>query len=289
MIAALLSTFLMSTSESFVAPGAQVEQIPGTYRFTEGPVWTKRNTLIFSDIPANKLYEVNGKEVSVYRDPSRNANGHTIDHEGNLYTCEHGSRTVTVTLKDGTVKTIADSYDGKKLNSPNDIAIHPEGWVFFTDPSYGIRAEQQEQPARYVFWLDPATLKPEVFATGRAQPNGLVFSLDGSKLYLADSEAGGIEVYPAGLTKGAQPIAKWEAPGPDGLRLDTAGNVWAACGDGVRVYSPAGELLETIKFPQQPANLCFGEDGKTLFVTARTGVYKLRLRIKGIMPGFPRD
>lgn len=282
MIALLLGGLMMT--ESFVEPGALIEKLPGTYRFTEGACWTKKGTLIFSDIPMSKIYEWDGKEMTVWRDGSNNANGNTIDGEGNVWSCEHGSRSLVV-YREGVPTTVAKEFGGKKLNSPNDVAIHSSGRVLFTDPSYGIRPEQMEVDGKYVYEMVPGGELKQLWK-GRNQPNGLVFSPDGKRLYVADSEDGGIDLfdYSPGTIKH---IKKFDSQGPDGVRVDVDGRVWAACGDGVNVYSADGALLENIKFPEQPSNLCFGGgDGKNLFVTARKGVYSLRVRVVGVRPGF---
>lgn len=271
--------------QSLVAPGAEVVKLPGTYRFTEGPCWIPGGKLIFSDIPASKIYVFDGKAVTVWRDGTEQANGNTLDAKGNVWSCKHGSRSVDVYGVDESKKTMASEFGGKKLNSPNDIAIHKSGAVVFTDPSYGIRGDQMEQDGKYVYELRNGKLR-QIYK-GRNQPNGLVFSPDGKKLYVADSGDGGIEIFdyvPGGVLKAGK---HFNSPGPDGIRVDQDGRVWAACGDGVNVYSALGELLENIKFPEQPANLCFGgANGDILFVTARTGVYSLKLAVRGVMPGF---
>ena len=288
----MLSLILVMTMQekSFVAPGAEIARLPGTYRFTEGPCWTKDGKLIFSDIPANMIYRWDGKKMSVYRENSRGANGNTIDAKGNVISCEHGGRQVFIQMVDGATQVLAHEFTGKKLNSPNDVAVHPDGDIVFTDPTYGIRPNQKEQDAQYVFRIDGKG-NISAIAKGRNQPNGLVFSPDGKKLIIADSGASQMDVVDWEAVKKEMVVLGETThlaahPGPDGVRVDAEGRIWAACGDGVRVISPQGALLETIKFPEQPANLCFGEDGRTLFVTARTGVYSLRVTIKGIMPGF---
>lgn len=278
---------MLSTSQNqFVAPGAEIQKLPGTYRFTEGPCWTKQNTLIFSDIPANTIYEFDGKEVKKWRENTMGTNGNTIDSQGVVYSCEHTSRSVTKTTGKST-QPIAISFKDKKLNSPNDIAIHSSGLILFTDPSYGIRPNQMEQDAKYVYQFDPKSQEMIQIYKGRNQPNGLVFSPDGKTLYVADSGAGDIDVFDYQPNKVLTPTFKIPSPGPDGIRVDTEGRIWAACGDGVNVYASTGKLLQNIKFPEQPANLCFGgSDGKTLFVTARTGVYSLQVTVTGVRPGF---
>ena len=286
MIAPLILGSLIM--ETFIAPGAEIVKLPGTYKFTEGPCWIPGNKLIFSDIPASIIYAYDGNEVATWQAISEQANGNTVDTEGNVWSCKHGSRTVDVYSANGKKKTVASEFAGKKLNSPNDIAIHSSGAVVFTDPSYGIRPNQMEQDGKYVYELHDGKLN-QIYK-GRNQPNGLVFSPDGKRLYIADSGSGGIEVFDYEPGKELKDGKLFASPGPDGIRVDVTGRVWAACANGVNIYSADGNLLETIKFPEQPANLCFGgEDGKTLFVTARTSVYSLRLSVEGIRPGFALD
>ncbi len=271
----------------FIEKGAEIVKIPQVFQFTEGPVWTKRGTLLFTDIPASKIYEWNGKTISVFRDHTANANGLTIDKKGNLYICHHGTRNVTRLGVDGIEIAFADTFDGKKLNSPNDIAINPRsGLIAFTDPSYGIQPSQAELDHKSVYLHNWKTNQTTQYYKGKNMPNGLVFSTDGNFLFIADSGDGILEKFKFDGKKAGKPLWTVPAPGADGIRVDVNGDIWAACKDGVRIYSPEGKLLDTIKFPEQPANLCFGEDGKTLFVTARTGVYHVRVTRKGVMPGF---
>lgn len=275
------------TMSDFIEKGAEIVKIPQEFQFTEGPVWTKQNKLLFTDIPASKIYQWDGRSLSTFREGTANANGLTIDHDGNLYICHHGSRSVTVLGLYGKEVVLANDYSGKKLNSPNDVAVHPNGGLIaFTDPSYGIQPNQAELDHKSVYLVDLKTKTLTQFYKGKNMPNGLVFSIDGKELYIADSGAGILEKFKFDGKKAGDPLWSVPAPGADGIRIDTMGDIWAACTDGVRIYSPEGKLLDTIKFPEQPANLCFGEDGKTLFVTARKGVYHVRVTRKGVMPGF---
>lgn len=287
LIFSILISAKMFAMNDFIEKGADIVKIPQAFQFTEGPVWTKRKTLLFTDIPANKIYEWDGKTTTVFREPTNNANGLTFDRAGNLYVCEHGSRSVTVTGKDGKSMPLATLFNGKKLNSPNDVAVHPRGGTaLVTDPSYGIRPEQAELDHKSVYMIDLKTKAVTQYYKGKNMPNGVLFSPKGDFVYVADSGAGILEKFTFDAKPAGAPVWTVPAPGADGIRVDVTGNVWAACADGVRVYNSDGKLLQTIKFPEQPANLCFGEDGKTLFVTARKGVYYVRVNVKGVMPGF---
>lgn len=274
--------------ENFIAPDAKVEKIPTQFIFTEGPVWVKsKSHLLFTDIPGNKIYSWDGKEAKVWRDGTKNTNGLTLDKDGNLYSCEHSGRALTRTKVDGTVETAASSHsDGKKFNSPNDVAVHPKsGVVVFTDPSYGLGNQPSDYGAKWVFSLETKTGRVGKVYVGKDQPNGVVFSPDGKFLYVADSGAGLLEKFEWNGAEVGAPVWSVAAPGADGIRVDEEGRIWGACQDGVRIYATDGSLLQTFKFPEQPANLCFAEDGKTLFVTARRGVYWVKTLVKGVMPG----
>lgn len=263
-------------------------KLPGDFLFTEGPTWTKDNTLVFSDIPANKVYSWDGKLMSVLLEPSGNANGITQDNAGNLLLCHHGTRQVTKMGADRKVDVLVKDWNGKKLNSPNDLTVSPSGTVFFTDPSYGLpRGEKPAYGEKNVFKIVDG--KAVLVMKGVDMPNGLVFSPDGKKLYVADSGAGRIDVISMNGDSPSEPRLLCEVPGPDGIRVDVHGHIWAACADGVRIISEEGITLGTVKFPEQPANLCFGEDGKSLFVTARKGVYKIRVTVEGVMPGIKKS
>lgn len=256
-----------------------VEQVAQDHKFTEGPLYLPTGKIIFSDIPANRIYNEDG---TVYRDPSGYANGHTLDAEGRLLSAEH-KRRVSRTEKDGSVVTLAEEFEGKKLNSPNDIIVRSDGTIYFTDPPYG--GNEYELGFNGFFMLGKDG-KLTALARDYKKPNGLALSPDEKTLYVADSEAGHIRSYDVaedGSVSNDRVLC--ECPGPDGIKVDKQGNIWATAKDGVRVINAKGELLETVVFPQQPSNCCFGgEDGKTLYVTARTGVYKIRTTVEGIRP-----
>lgn len=270
-------------AESFVAPGATITKEPGEYIFTEGPLMLKDGRLIFSDIPANKIYSLKDGRVTVFREPSDNANGNFLDRKGNVITCEHGSRKLTRTDAGGKTTTVVDQFEGKKLNSPNDVYISKTGRIYFTDPPYGIRPNQQEQAYNGVYVLRDGKLTLLVKDFNR--PNGIVLSPDEKTLYVADSAKGHIRSFKVSADGTVDEGKVFvETPGPDGLRVDSEGRVWSASGNGVNVISPDGQILEVIKFPETPSNLCFSRDGKTLFVTARKGLYSVKVTVRGIAP-----
>jgi gluconolactonase len=258
-------------------------------KFTEGPVWVPdRAELVFSDIPAGTLYQwAEGKDLAVFRKPSHNANGNTLDMQGRLITCEHGSRTVTRTDADGKVATIASTYKGGRLNSPNDAAVKSDGTIWFTDPPYGLpKGAKKEQAKNYVFRLDPNAAEPVVVADDFDMPNGLCFSPEEKLLYVADSgKPHHVRRFAVGkdnTLSGGKVFAAIQPGVPDGIRCDEAGRLFSTAGDGVQVFDADGTLVGRIRTPEPAANCCFGgADRTTLFITARTAVYAVKLAVAG--------
>jgi gluconolactonase len=275
---------------NIVAPDAKVMKLVGDMKFTEGPVWLAKDggVLVFSDIPANELKQWTSKGgLTTFRQPSRNANGNTLDRTGRLVTCEHSGRQVSVQDKDGAVRTLVDRFDGRKFNSPNDAVVKSDGTVWFTDPPYGLpRGETKEQDGNYVFRFDPTTKTTLPVAKDFAMPNGLCFSPDEKKLYVADSgkprHIRGFDVQPDGTLTGGAAFCQIDKGGPDGIRCDASGRIFSSAGDGIHIFRPDGKLIGKILVPETPANLCFGgPDGQTLFITAQTSLYSIPLRVKG--------
>ncbi len=280
---------------------AGIERLMTGLRWAEGPCWSADgHYLVVSDIANNRMLrwlEEDG-HVSVFRSPSNFANGNTRDRQGRLVTCEHQTRRVTRTEHDGTITVLADRFQGKRLNAPNDVVVARDGAVWFSDPTYGISnnyegdKQDSEQPTR-VYRIDPASGAVAVAAEDMVQPNGLAFSPDESLLYIVDSGAAALRVYPVGadarLGKG-KVFAKDFAPGiTDGVRLDTEGHVWCSMGwadpkeDGVRCYHPDGTLIGKIHLPETTANLCFGGRKKNrLFIAASTSVYAVYVNAVGV-------
>jgi gluconolactonase len=287
-----------STAEvptSPIDPQAKIEQIASGFQFTEGPVWHPEGYLLFSDIPANTIYQWTPGEskATVYRKPSNHSNGLTFDAQTRLIACEHDRR-VSRTEADGTVTAIATHYDNGRLNSPNDVVVHSNGSVYFTDPPYGLpnQKEGKEQPCNGVYRLAPdgtLTLLDDSFE----RPNGLAFSPDEQTLYVDDSYKDHIrafDVLPDGTLANGRVFADLSLPGaqgvPDGMKVDRLGNVFCTGPGGIVVVSPEGEILGRIEVPEQPANLAWGDaDYKTLYITARTGLYKVRTLIGGAPAG----
>ena len=273
-----------------VAADARVEKLAGNLRFTEGPVWlrTDGGFLVFSDIPANELKKwTRAGGVTTFRSPSQNANGNILDRDGRLISCEHSGRRVSIVDQEGKLQTLVDRFDGKKFNSPNDAVVKSDGTVWFTDPPYGLpRGETKEQESNNVFRFDPKSKVVTVLVKDFDRPNGLCFSPDEKKLYVADSgqprHIRVFEVQADGTVSNGKIFCQLDKGGPDGIRCDAQGRVWSSAGDGVQIFAPDGKLIGKILVAESPANLCFGgNDGKTLFITARTSLYAIPVLTTG--------
>jgi len=294
-----------------VGTGA-VERIATGFRWTEGPAYFAAGRyLIFSDIPNNRMMRLleDDNHLSVFRYPSLNSNGNTVDREGRLVTCEHTGRRVTRTERDGTITVIADKYNGKKLNSPNDVVVASDGSIWFTDPTYGVRGWYEslhgeiEQPKHNVYRVDPNTGDIKVVNDDTVQPNGILFSPDEKKLYIVDT---GISEGPgnpaqirsfdvdirSGTLRNGKVLIKYETGLCDGARCDVDGNLWCAGGwgdpkeDGVRCYAPDGTLLGKIHLPETAGNLTFGGVQRNrLYIMASTSVYACYVNTQGAALG----
>jgi gluconolactonase len=264
--------------------------------WTEGPCYLKRlNKLVWSDIPNNRMLSFNFNKVEIFRSPSNFSNGNTTDNQGNLVTCEHGARRVTTTDQNNVITLIADEYNDKRLNSPNDVCVHSNGTIFFTDPPYGIinpkRIEGFPGKMRYggcnVFKYDPKTKLLEAIVTDMERPNGIALSLNESYLFISNTgETKYMRRYEIDKNlKISKPIKFIESDPEhvlDGFRFDAENNLWTSCGKGVACYSPSGEQIGYIKIPELVSNVDFGgTEGNTLFITASTSLYMVNLNIKG--------
>ena len=268
-------------ASGLIAPGAKVEKLIGGFKVTEGPAHDTKGNIYFSDIPNSRvhIWSIDGK-LSTFRENSGESNGLEFDAKGNLIACEGKTRQLTSIAPDGKVTVLAKSYQGKKLNSPNDLWIDPKGGIYFSDPRYG---QQQgiEQDGHHVYYLAPGS-KQLVRVIGDMQkPNGLVGTPDGKRLYVTDEKGDKIYVYQIeadGSLSGKKLLVE---KGSDGMTLDKQGNLYFT-NESVWIYSPDGKLLEEIKLPEGAANVSFGgKDHKTLFITARTGLYSLKMAVAG--------
>ncbi|MGB7159913.1 MAG: SMP-30/gluconolactonase/LRE family protein [Tepidisphaeraceae bacterium] len=285
-------TFAGEGNDAFhdlVPADAKLEKLGTGMKFIEGPVWsdTAEGYLVFSDIPASELKKwTRADGVMTWVTDSMQTNGNTRDREGRLISCEHAGRRVSVVSDDKSRTTLVDAHDGKKLNSPNDPVIKSDGSVWFTDPTYGLGKQPKEQSANHVFCFDPKTRQIKPVVSDFDQPNGLCFSPDEKKLYIADSgkprHIRVFDVQPDNTLANGKVFAAIDSGVPDGIRCDERGNVWSSAGDGVQVFAPDGKLIGRIPVPESPANLCFGgADGRTLFITARTSLYAIQTNVGG--------
>lgn len=268
--------------DPLVGVGA-VELVQGGYMFTEGPQWrAAEGDLVFTDIPANRIYRyVPGTPPTVLRMPSSNANGLAIDNDGTLIAAEHGSRSVT---RDAVA--IATTFEGEPLNSPNDVIVADDGAIYFTDPPYGLGATPSALGFMGVFRLAPdATLTALHRGAPTERPNGVGLSPDGATLYVADTASGMLSTFAIGTGGALGPRTTFAQTtgNPDGLALDTGGNLFVTTADGIEVFAPTGARWGLIPMTEQPSNCGFGDpDGRTLYITARTSLYKVRLAHAGL-------
>jgi gluconolactonase len=279
---------------------AEIELLYDRCRWAEGPVWFRdANQLIWSDIPNSRMLRwVPKGGVSVFRADSNYSNGNTRDREGRLVTCEHGTRRVTRTEYDGSTTVIADSYRGKRLNSPNDVVVKSDGTIWFTDPIYGIMSDYEGHKAESelgvcnVYRVDPKNGKITVAVDDFVRPNGIAFSPDEAILYIADSGVSHDPEAPShirsfkvgrdGSLKGGKVFADVKNGVPDGFRIDTDGNVWTSAGPGINVYAPSGDALGRVNFPQNVSNLVFGGFKRNrLFITCTHQLYAMYVTATG--------
>jgi gluconolactonase len=280
---------------SLLLGNCRLEKLHTGTRWAEGPCYfADTGVLIWSDIPNNRMLRyVEGLGVDVFRNPSNCSNGNTRDRQGRLVSCEHLTRRVTRTEWDGSITVLADSYQGKRLNSPNDVVVKSDGSIWFTDPPYGIMSDYEgdksvsELEHNYVFRLDPASNALTVVASDFDKPNGIAFSPDESRLFVADSgqprHMRVFDVIDGKRLSGGQIFAECDAGIFDGFRFDTEGNLWASTKAGVSCYAPGGELLGKIRVPEAVANLTFGGSKRNrLFIAATTSLYSVFVNAKGV-------
>lgn len=283
---------------------ARVDRLWTGARWSEGPVWMAAGRyLLWSDIPNNRLLrwiETNGT-VTTFRQPSNNTNGNTVDRQGRLISCEHLERRVTRTEHDGTITVIADSYNGKRLNSPNDVVVKSDGSVWFTDPTYGILMDYEGDRAKseigacHVYRAEPETGDVQIVADNYDKPNGLAFSPDESQLYIADTGATHTsngpnhirrhDVADDGSLSDGEVFATCTKGLFDGFRLDTDGRIWTSAADGVHCIDTDGTLIGKIHIPELVANVCFGGPKlNRLFICGTTSLYSVFLNVNGVSP-----
>ncbi|MEL6296956.1 MAG: SMP-30/gluconolactonase/LRE family protein [Pseudomonadota bacterium] len=293
--------------DKYRLPLAAVERLATGCRWAEGPVWFgDGGYLLWSDIPNNRILrwdEMTGR-VSPYRQPTNFANGHTRDRQGRLVSCEHGGRRITRTEYDGTITVLMDQFEGRPLNSPNDIVVRSDGSIWFTDPPFGISGnyeghKAEPEQSQNVYRLDPETREATVVADDIRGPNGLAFSPDETLLYVVESRGEptrkilAYDVAADGRTMSGKRVLIDAGKGtPDGFRIDVDGNLWCGWGmgdpdlDGVMVFAPDGTPIGQIKLPERCANVCFGGRANSrLFMAASRSVYALYVNVAGVKGG----
>jgi gluconolactonase len=280
---------------------AHVERLFTGCRWAEGPAWFAAGRyVVWSDIPNDRMlrYDECDGSVSVFRQPCGNTNGNTVDRQGRLVSCEHSGRRVSRTEHDGSVTTLADRWQGKRLNSPNDVVVHSDGSIWFTDPSYGIDTDyegdkaESEIGACNVYRIDPASGAVEAVITDMVRPNGLAFSLDEKQLYVVDTGRTHGADNPAhmrvfdvdanGKVSGGRVFADCTAGLFDGFRLDDAGRIWTSAADGIHCYDADGTLIGKVLVPEVTANCVFGGAKRNvLYICGTTSLYAVRLMVNG--------
>ena len=285
--AASMALAAASFDELIVSPA---EKIADGLGFTEGPLWHADGYLLFSDIPASQIRKWDGEALSVFRADSGHSNGLTFDRQGRLIACEHGNRRVSRTEKDGATTVLASHYQGKRLNSPNDVVVKSDGSIYFTDPPYGLNRRPQELPYQGVFRIAPNG-EMALLVDDFDKPNGLAFSPDEKVLYIADTARKHVRAFDVaadGTITNGRVFAETRGPGrggPDGMKVDTDGRLYVTSVGGTWVFDKSGKHVGTIVTPEQPANCAFGGEGhRTLFITARQSVYRVVLAVVGIAP-----
>ncbi len=281
-------------AERLVDPAARLEHLAGGFSWAEGPVWNfDAGYLTFSDVIGNTMYRYDAAGgVRTYRSPSDHTNGQAIDAGGSLVACEHRTRRVTRETPDG-IETVVDCYEGKMFNSPNDVVAARDGTLIFTDPAYGLDKVEEggggkrELPFQGVYRVPPGSSEATLLADDFAGPNGLALSPEENILYVVDSERAHIRSFEVGAgweLSGGEVLVEVASEGaevPDGMKVDLQGNIYCTGKGGVWVFSPEGETLGHISVPETTANLAWGGDARILYITADTGLYRIRCRAVG--------
>jgi len=279
----LILALMVSVGASAQLTAGPVKLVSDTNNFSEGPLWLADGRWIFSDVPKNGIFVTDGKE---YRRPSNGANGLTLDRQGRLIACESSKHQITRTEKDGSITTLAESYNGKPLNSTNDVTVGPDDTIYFTDPMGVRKPDAAGLGFSGVYSIAPDGKTLTLIADDLKYPNGISMSPDGKVLYVGDFQGGFIRAYDVSVDgKTSNPRVHCEVKNPDGFKVDAAGRIWTSSDKGLRVFSVDGKQLQQIEFEGMPTNCAFGgADGKTLLITARKFVYRVPLKEPGIVP-----
>ncbi len=268
-------------SKPLVAPGAEAKKLAGDFKFTEGPAADAQGNVCFSDIPNNRIlkWSVDGK-LSTFLENSGGANGLYFDKDGNLIACQGVERRLVSISPKGEITVLADKYEGKKFNSPNDLWIDPKGGVYFSDPHYD-KNQTMEQKDEHVYYLTPDRKNVTLVVSDMVRPNGLIGTPNGRRLYIADPGASKTYAYTINKDGTLSNKQLFASQGSDGMTIDSRGNVYLT-GKGVTIYNRQGEKVQEIQVPEGPSNVTFGgKDNQTLFITARTSLYSIPMEVKG--------
>ena len=281
-VACLLAVGIPIAAQDF--DEVKVERAADKLHFAEGPAWAHEGWLIFCDVPTNRIMKfVPGEGTQVYRESSNGADGNAIDSQGRLYTCETRSRRVTRTDKKGKIDILAEKFEGKRLNAPNDITVRHDNHAYFTDPAFGNQVDARELNFYGVYHITPKG-ELEIVAKPKGRPNGIALSPSGKALYVTNSDEKKVYAYDLdknGAASGERVLIQGIEGVPDGIRTDEKGNIYIAA-KSVLIYSPEGKFIRQVPLSEKPSNLAFGDvDMQSLYVTARTSLYRLRLPVKG--------
>lgn len=293
-------TVLRDRGLSHLVLGAEVEMLADGFQFTEGPLWCPDGSLLFQDIKAERTYRLEAdRSVHVVRTATGAANGQTFAADGRIIFCEQNGRRVSRMDRDGThVESVLETWQGKRLNSPNDVVCRSDGLVYFTDPPYGVKPEERSIPFQGVYCIDPSGA-PQLLADDFEKPNGLAFSPDEQTLYVCDTARCHVRAFEIladgrfrpGSGRVLATMDPGQPGGPDGMKVDRDGRLYVAVALGVWVFDPGGQLLGILSLPKRPANLAWcGHQGGTLAITAIDAVYQVVLNVAGLTPVFlPAD
>jgi len=266
--------------------GPHIERVATSFRFTEGPVWSREGFLLFSDVPNDRILKYEpGEKPTIFREKSNGANGNAFDAQGRLYTCESRTRRVVRADKKGEVQVLAEKWEGKRFNAPNDIVVRHDGHVYFTDPAFGAQADTRELDFFGVYHITPKG-ELRLIAKPAGRPNGLAFSPNGRILYVANSDEHNIRAYDVdhtGDSSNERVLISGIDGVPDGVRVDEKGNIYVAA-NRVWIYDSQGKAVDSLETSETPSNVAFGDaDFRTLYITARTSVYRARREVKGAL------
>jgi len=274
------------TAAAQEAPDLLIDRVATGFRFTEGPAWSREGFLLFSDVPNDKIMKyVPGQKPTVFRENSNGANGNCFDAQGRFYTCESRTRRVVRMDKKGEMQVVAEKWDGKRLNAPNDIVVRKDGHIYFTDPAFGNQADSRELDFFGVYHIAPKG-EMQLIAKPTGRPNGIALSANGHILYVANSDEHNVRAYDVdrnGEVSHERVVIQAVEGVPDGIRVDDKGNIYVTA-SGVAVYDSQGKQVDTLGMPETPANCAFGDaDLESLYITARTSLYRARRHVKGAL------